>query len=138
MDQSRKYLAMCAAAEEIQDYFNNRDNRIGKTMYSYEREGEIPIGVINIDANKLFCKETEPGANPIWLPTQEELQDICKGESIFETLNDFHLFVFTDSNGGKVFKTRETAQFTSAEQLWLAFLMYSTLQKRWDGEKWKK
>lgn len=87
------------------------------------------------------CNLSDNKQKIIILPSQDQLQDICRGDTIFDVLDDFRTFIFgilTYSPKGNVIISREIERFGSAEQLWLAFLMHSSLQKRWNGEKWEK
>jgi hypothetical protein len=140
MDTSKEYIAMCVAAEEIQDYFGNCDNQIGKTLYYYQMPGEgINWKVEEAIGVAYCCDYPSERTKTIWLPSQDQLQDVCPGEGILRVLHNFSTFVFYQSNDKEILLRRYPGtQFATAEQLWLAYLMYITLQKRWNGEKWEK
>lgn len=134
---------MCEAAEEIQDFFGKRENREGKTIYYFFRADEGDhTGIVWVKKWSWdLPSKIDKNAKTVWLPSQDHLQDICKGQTIFDVFDDFHSFLFaisTTSGGRGIMITKRCAQFTTAEQLWLAFLMHSTLQKVWNGEKWEK
>ncbi|MCK5645030.1 MAG: hypothetical protein KAJ19_29795 [Gammaproteobacteria bacterium] len=80
--------------------------------------------------------------NPLWLPCQDQLQDMLE-----EPLCDFNNY-----SGMKGFKRHlgligELHEFAarkhgyktnSMEQLWLAFVMHEKYDRRWDGSNWVK
>jgi hypothetical protein len=146
MDQSEEYIRMCEAADEIQDFSGDSDNRLGNPVYFYRNPGKDTITHRweVYERIGLTYDEDHPSENTktVWLPSQDQLQDCCPGSSIFEVVDEFHEFVFTMRRFSEedkiVMKKQYPSQFVTAEQLWLAYLMYSTLQKRWDGSKWEK
>lgn len=145
---------MCGAAEEIQDYFSKEPNQKGELIqYCHIRENNglrslfyrAPEGGIDWKLEEgigvtLCCNLSNNEQKRIILPSQDQLQDMCRGQTIFDVFDDFNSFVFipapTQARG--VMITKRCAQFSTGEQLWLAFLYHSTLQKRWNGEKWEK
>ncbi|MBE9594198.1 MAG: hypothetical protein IMF19_12070 [Proteobacteria bacterium] len=146
MDVSKQYIVMCEAADEIQDFFGNSDNRIGKPVYFYQYPGKDTISHRweVYERTGLAYDEDYPSEDTktVWLPSQEQLQDCCRGASVFEALDKFHEFVFDvplfAEKGSIIMIKQYPSQFVTAEQLWLAYLMHSTLQKRWNGSKWEK
>ena len=63
----------------------------------------------------------------IWLPRQDQLQEMLQPCGFGILLWDFHSFASTlirDEN------------ITSMEQLWLAFVMKERFNKVWDGKEW--
>lgn len=155
MDTSKEYVAMCAAAEEIQDYFSKKGNQKEKLIYYCSICEDIAFLSLSYYAPdkgiswKLeegigtipYCNLPNEGQKIIILPSQDQLQDVCPGPTIFEVLADFHVFVFGSSKmirKGEVTITKYASQFKTAEQLWLAFLLFTRLQKQWTGNKWEK
>ena len=66
----------------------------------------------------------------VWLPLQDQLQEMVENvSSSYELLNCFYKFV-------NPLEDVYTRQFTSMEQLWLAFVMKEKYGKTWDGEEW--
>jgi hypothetical protein len=146
MDKSKEYIKMCEAADEIQDFFGNSDNRIGNPVYFYQYPGKDTVTHwwevyerIGLAYGEDYPSED---TKTVWLPSQDQLQDCCPGHSIFETLDEFHEFAFSVRQFSEkdriVMRKQYPSRFVTAEQLWLAYLMYTTLQKRWDGSKWEK
>lgn len=135
MDQSKQYVAMCKAAEEIQDLFNDKNNRIGEKMHVYQQEEESDIGIIYVYENKSYCVDIPPSINVTWLPTQEQLQDLSSAFGIPGLLYEFNNFVFDNiEDAGK--SSRYSVMFKSMEQLWLAFIMQEENGKQWNGQEW--
>ena len=72
------------------------------------------------------------------LERQDQLQEMVftKGESyhnIYGLMNYFAYWIgFKDGRAGDY-----TRQFTSMEQLWLAFVMQTLCSKQWDGVRWQ-
>lgn len=69
----------------------------------------------------------------IWLPTQSQLQEMV-GSSDNEGRN--RVLELTERFNGYCSVTR-LSDFTSMEQLWLAFVMKENHNKVWDGEEWR-
>ena len=70
----------------------------------------------------------------IWLPFQDQLQKMM-GCDYNDWLPDFLGFVF-DFHEGRFLFEDYPKQFTSMEQLWLAFVMKEKYGKVWDGATW--
>ena len=86
--------------------------------FSATKDGETRIFNSHNEAHKKTC---------IWLPTQEQLQEMIKTDPWHNLLADFffwHLYV-------DVFK------IDSYNELWLAFVMKEKYNKIWTGEKWE-
>jgi len=72
--------------------------------------------------------------NVIWLPRQDQLQEMARENLDYtETIWGLHSAFF--------YKTKREEQyysqnFTSMEQLWLAFVMKERYSKIWNGEEW--
>jgi len=123
MDTSKEYIKMCEKAVEIQheellkgDYvvINEKTELIADTMHYSPAELDTAI----------------------WLPRQDQLQEMVmdkfKGSSLYSMIDEFDWFC---SESGLVF-TDYAEQFTSMEQLWLAFVMKEKYNKTWNGEDW--
>jgi len=121
MDTSEQYIKMCDCPEiqnghkpEFGDYFRLID------------------GVVICESGDLSIKyECDYGSNPIWLPRQDQLQEMMKygfkHELDINLARYFHAWLINKPN-----------QITDAsmEQLWLAFYMHEKHGKIWNGEKW--
>ena len=108
MDTSETYIKMCVKAEEILPY--------------YDIEPEDFLG------NSKTRKES------VWLPRQDQLQEML-GCDYKDQLGDFTGFVFDICHDTLSFENYPS-QFTSMEQLWLAFYMAEKHNKIWEGEQW--
>lgn len=65
----------------------------------------------------------------VWLPRQDELQDMMGIESIPTLLSQFNEFVFKNVS--------YVSQFIdSLEKTWLAFVMKEKYNKVWSGKEW--
>lgn len=124
MDISEKYIEMCGKAEEIQSdwipevgtYFNSSmggvcmyTGRLGTSGWTFE----------------IICENDIEGRQ-VWLPRQDQLQDILSPIKRLELLNNFYDFASRKCIEGGLY---------SFEQLWLAFVMKETYGKIWNDEK---
>jgi len=128
MDNTNIYINMCEKAIKIQ---NNWD---------FKSEFNILYDII---LKKVFLNVTlyVQGAKTdkkryIWLPTQAQLQRMfiknvkcsnCRSE-VFRCVFDLSSFY----NG----YYKYCSQFTSMEQIWLAYVMFNNYQKQWNGKDW--
>ena len=137
MDTSEQYIKMCEKAEKIQgkwkpqegDWIVEKGYRdVPLVLMEGLRAGFI-TGVGWEDDDPFDHEES------IWLPRQDQLQEMVvqypKDEPwvTFTLLRDF---VMALPNARSVY----TEQFTSWEQLWLAFVMKEKYNKMWNGEGW--
>lgn len=117
MDKSADYIKMCEKAFEIQG----------------EMVGREIFGIIGISLNKEYVYYGRSIAynamESIWLPRQDQLQDMIKERNgdVLSQLQD--IWIFTN-----LFK-KEPVSF---EQLWLEAVMYWKYNKTWNGTDWKK
>jgi len=152
MDTSETYIKMCEKAVEIQeghiqlgDYFAI----IGSD------EGDLD-GVNLFHDGKCVKRVVEPydsldvqdailafGGKYIWLPRQDQLQEMVTGKGVLSgdwldvldhfVMDEGGLFDFFDAH-----RIDETYNYVkSMEQLWLAFVMKEKYKKVWDGEEWQ-
>ena len=122
MDTSEQYIKMCDC-EEIQegrpenegDFFaQDGDPQYVETYCScWSQEFSIDL------------KKTD-----IWLPRQDQLQEMVIDADYAMS----YLTRIMDWAG--ITLAKYLLQFTSMEQLWLAFVMKEKYGKVWDGEKW--
>ena len=132
MDNSETYIKMSEKAEEIQT---------SKTVWErgdwYYSEG---YGIEVIPVNSV---EYAQRPNFIWLPRQDQLQEMLPEYSHFGLLGAFYDFVFCPPDEDRImgdeakYVEEYPKQFTSMEQLWLAFVMKEKFNKVWDGETWR-
>ena len=116
MDTTKQYILMCEKAEEIQklakDWFFGKDNSHDYYRFTQDKKR---IGI-------------QKGINiQIWLPRQDQLQEIYDNGQNFTHQNLEHFYRWYKSGIGKFF---------SMEQLWLAFVMWGLYKKEWTGKEW--
>ena len=138
MDNTKEYILQCEKAEEIQLLKPNPKeedrNDVEYVSYFYLPEEER-VEILKFDNDEDHpiiggYHDDESGA--IWLPTQDQLQDLLNYE-LSDLTYDFNEFNFDKKFGGLL----SIDKFTSMEQLWLAFVMYEKYVKYWDGKKWE-
>jgi len=136
MDTSETYTKMCEKAVEIQKaYPQGLDNILwhGDIRYSVEKQ-DFDFIEFNEDTGKIvFSTYDHFKWWAIWLPRQDQLQEICQPIAIDELIRRFyewyHPWFMSQSAKG--------ACHTSMEQLWLAFVMEQLYNKGWNGEDWE-
>lgn len=120
MDTSKEYIKMCESAEEIQKIFYN-DREFDKR-----------------DFMEWIKKPT--GKVVIWLPRQDQLQEMVKKETdgilceAFYIVTDFW-FEVSYSSDPNIDEKINMCKW-SMEQLWLAFVMKEKYKKIWNGTEW--
>jgi hypothetical protein len=122
MDNSVEYIEMCRVAEEIQEQKLHTDGNVFINFVSgeWQKTHVYTYG-------RIIPYDT--GDYEVWLPRQDQLQEMVKmGFRAF--VCDIYIFI-TDN-------AKYSSQFTSMEQLWLAFVMWEEYSKQWDGEVWVK
>ena len=126
MDTSVEYIEMCEKAKEIQ---NMQENAVAllwddiieiKSIFKplYRRSSQF--GVRQIIEREHF----------IWLPRQDQLQEMIKGLPINHVLRISKFVENLDDGSGKIL------EWDSMEQLWLAFVMKEKYGKTWNGKEW--
>ena len=119
MDNTINYIKMCEKAEEIQEY---------------------GLG-LRMDNSSIFVA----GERTVWLPRQDQLQEMVQGEreicwliDVFTVFAKDAVFDMDSPSGAITTNSTYAQQFTSMEQLWLAFVEKENYGKVWDGEDWVK
>ncbi len=148
MDTSEQYIKMCDC-EEIQDIWQNIDLR-DLPSFCYDKaiervciflwapdtlaekvgNGEQNSIIVSIEcerplhswAQEVFWK----GGGTIWLPRQDQLQEMVDGGFTHQALGRFNRW----------YRSEGWKNLDSMEQLWLAFVMKTLHSKVWDGGKW--
>jgi hypothetical protein len=134
MDTSKTYIKMCDC-KEIQ---GQREvcflGRGGMGKIEHGLQGDFYYGKPTTEIVPPFVV---PMPLAIWLPRQDQLQEMVEGEW------DFNLILalcnsYLDSGrwDDNYEVTAYCKQFTSMEQLWLAFVLKERHSKIWDGDKW--
>ena len=122
MDTSETYIKMSERAEKIQ-----------------QEHGEVWIafgsGILHSYDNvyyKCLTKEANCRWHLIWLPRQDQLQEMAWKGSLLNLNIEFIKFLELER------APSYAANFTSMEQLWLAFVQKELHQKVWSGKEWIK
>ena len=113
MDDSKQYIEMCEKAEEIQALCEFNDGEF------FAVDGQF--------AGHKFEWVKQDKEIWIWLPRQDQLQEMVEGT---------HIEKF-----GRVYRAVENMELYpsgSMEQLWLAFVMREKWQKIWVNNDWIK
>jgi len=117
-----KYITMCEQTEEVQeewipaagDYF-----WLGHKFLKIFSSCRL----LTIDP-RLFNP-----TNEVWLPTQDQLQDMilkaCDYETTWDLIDGFHRYLIWIDDW----------DFTSLEQLWLAYVMKAKYNKVWNEKR---
>uniref|UniRef100_A0A6M3KXM3 Uncharacterized protein n=1 Tax=viral metagenome TaxID=1070528 RepID=A0A6M3KXM3_9ZZZZ len=133
MDTSEQYIKMCEKAEEIQasrkfecgDCMVTGDNLI--MIRRLSDEGDYFLASLLPRGHNFLLISNK---NVIWLPRQDQLQEMVIDADYAMS----YLTRIMDWAG--ITLAKYLLQFTSMEQLWLAFVMKEKYGKVWDGEKW--
>ncbi len=141
MDTSPEYIKQCEKSREIQDdhMYQERDSCAFERIIPRPESGAV-YTVKFID---------DPRIQPwdiIWLPRQDQLQEMVKLEDIpnfifsphqFENRTALLLQYFTDwVKTDKQLFSWSGGTNASMEQLWLAYVMKVKWQKVWNGSDW--
>ena len=127
MDQTKEYHDMCKAAPEIQVQWSQFEATVGDVCAEtnqWQRESKTRVFV---------RRDTE--SNFIWLPRQDQLQDMItvtrthgNKPDMMHKVDALHAWMHAHKP--------DTYQFTLGEQLWLAFVMLLNYSKVWKGKEW--
>lgn len=158
MDVSKEYILMCSKATEIQEmrefgedyefsYEISTDmiqftvlprNKSYRTRFNSNALTEV------LSLNELHdrfthisgCKLMSDAFSVIWLPRQDQLQEMVNNPiDMFIWGLNIYTYDGEQIESSQVELVRYFEQFTSMEQLWLAFVMQEKYNKIWDSEK---
>jgi hypothetical protein len=133
MDTSEKYVKMCEAAKSIQHQWNGKVDD-----YIYDpADGEARVW---------FGYPPKESDEIVWLPRQDQLQEICveffiriMGLSEHEAF--FHFLEWYAACLKETFdigcNIGEYEEIDSCEKLMLKYTMRLIHWKKWDGERWE-
>ncbi len=126
MDTSETYIKM-SDCEEIQSRWipSNGDFTL---RFKHNR------GIVEVHHNRELTAYFDK-SDYIWLPRQDQLQEMVvqyPDDEPWVTFTSLRDFVME----APITRSRNTEQFKSWEQLWLAFVMKEKWNKTWDGEHW--
>lgn len=119
VDTSTKYIEMCEKIEETQKLW---EPKVG----DYYAEGN---GIYLID-NEVgsFVRKTEQRYRTVWLPRQDQIQEIFFKDGYFP-ISEFKKF--------EEFFWPHWTDYASFEQAWLSFLMFRKYNKIWKNNMWE-
>jgi len=132
------FIRMCEQAEEIQDQWRQPfKSYIGDLYWQGEEYLMIPEACICV-TEIMF----QPKDEHIWLPTQEQLQEMLfLKSSIFDGYSNvismvyqFHLWLNEKFYGYYMHKPYPKGNILN--ELWLSFVMKEKYNKIWTSEKW--
>ena len=152
MDDTKVYIKQCSMCVDIQKLYDpskpsflwdhSLKESYDRSRYTYKEYrildivplADMPLGLhifTSYDGYEWSC---------IWLPRQDELQQMVKQESDKNydwqvQLSQLDSFVTERSVHGESFSDY-SCQFETWEQLWLAFVMHERYGRRWNGERW--
>lgn len=143
MDFTEQYLLMLKESQEIQsqwepslgDFYINYINQIWTIEHIDFASYRGKIKLTWRENWKETCKL-------IWIPKQDQLQQIYANSSSLDKASNWYIVVldnFQDWVLNKEYQNDDyILQFTSLEQLWLAFVMLMVYDKVWNNEtkKW--
>jgi len=151
MDISEKYIKMCEKAFEIQRYYTNNEDKISANEGFCERSffaenlkeekfcpecgksRDWDSNYCNVCGKKLiktFKERTLFGEKDIWLPRQDQLQDMLDEHCAKDIITNLYYFSIINDNVPNNY---------SMEQILLVYVMKKRYNKIWDKEKedWK-
>ena len=129
---TKNYIKMCEKAREIKEFW--KPGIEANSYYRKERKG-IDLFLPHQQTwlytmKKRHCIEAYQ--DYIWLPTQEQLQEMVFPDNWIprECMSIMRKFQF--------FYEQTCDAFTSWNELWLAFVMHEKYHKIWNGREWKE
>ena len=140
MDFTKRYIKQCEKAKELQEYKRQKGWKTGDWCYD-KHYNDLTLNAVNwLIWNGLKCSSNRPNfhhwdipsPNAIWLPTQDQLQEmILQKYDMTNCIMLAEMFArFVNKNRIELFE-----MITSMEQLWLAYVMWELYGKVWDDEK---
>ncbi len=128
---------MCESAKDIQSFWSFND-------------GDYIFDPSDSEVMVWFGLPPEIYLEVVWLPRQDQLQEICiefyirnlgisRSEAFFHFLNWYTTCLKeTYEQGFNIGKNGEYEEINSCEELMLKYIMELMYWKRWNGEKWVK
>lgn len=138
MDKSRRYIELCDRAREIQrlwvqkygDFYIDENDRITCWIGDPSQARRFKKGFAIRTQGEIIRL-----ARYIWLPRQDQLIEMAqvKGRTYDSIVLDFYSWTKTGYGRDKELPGK---QFTSMEQIWLAYVMQRKFAKKWTGQAW--
>jgi hypothetical protein len=130
MDTSPEYILMCDKAEEIQQIKRQKSYPSNLISQFWQTLEPRIIDIAGDVLTKILDTTNFQGYHYIWLPRQDQLQEMIGDIPYYQKLR----LIYESFLNGIAFEKN----FTSMEQLWLAFVMKEKFNKTWDGTEWVK
>lgn len=145
MDTSKNYIKMCRQADELRtnwkpklgDYFfgipqDFSDMEYEKGIYQFLVCEDEFYNIIpdTYDPRTKQFNGIGDDDEAVYLPRQDELQQMIDFELPYELISDFHKWSNDLDNS-----MRE--RLKTMEQLWLAYMMMRNNSKQWTGRDWE-
>ena len=135
---TQSYIKMCEQADEIQKAWKPKllDKVITKRTLTNNNYSQNAVGYIE-DFEHPYDEYYYKNYGYIYLPTQEQLQEMVKGKvfHIWGTFDSLDLAV-ASIDRKKRDSHKVCNKIKSFNELWLAFVMHEKYNKIWIGEKW--
>lgn len=134
MDTTKEYIKMCEKAVEVQGVKGEYTDDSSIEYHACKKH----LRVLPLDQEGCyFCPECRSFPDVLWLPRQDQLQEMCFDGYVVNAGNvkifaDW-CFEVADPDGIYPKMLR-----WSIEACWLAFVMHEKYNKIWDGEGWKR
>lgn len=150
MDNSGTTIKMCEKAEEIQslrsavfesqtrdssDYESNFEKFLGDWFWCIGEGGKAGIEILKYDNDEdryMLGGYGDKWRKIIWLPRQDQLQEMIE-KHLWQLNFDFIRWLCDEPYDGHI--RHKHLDYTSMEQLWLAFVMRECYNKVWSTEK---
>jgi len=138
MDTSIEYIEMCQKAEEIQVMRIKQGDYIDGDCVSFDGVCCSHIGSTGIVINEKYILEVEKEdvgefneykPHPIWLPRQDQLQEIFFEDEGISSVYSFMTQLYGDF-------CNKFTKFDSMEKLIISFVMLKVYNKKWCGDNW--
>lgn len=122
---TKNYINMCEKAEEIQKLWKPK---IGDCCADPDHDDVVLASIGSLAGTKRW---------DIWLPTQEQLQEMVK-DADFHIWGSFDNLLFLESAEDYHRRNSYLIKNNSMNELWLAFVMKEKYNKIWNGKDWVK
>jgi hypothetical protein len=150
MDTSPEYINMCEKATEIQKTRRNGWAiwEVGDFIWSPKQEDVLIILPFdgndnlawNVSGSRVVIRDHHEAQYGIWLPRQDQLQEIVRGERHMHLLA-YEFAAYFHGTVDPLCQYLGRDNYTvdsdnSMEQMWLAYVMKTKYNKVWNGEDW--
>lgn len=126
---TERYIKMCEKAEEIQrEWKPELGDRYWNTFWKL-----CEYNYSEVICSSSFEKgDIDEKVKNIWLPTQEQLQEMLDGDYFYHA---FNLDVVNETMKRLYSEDGLYSPFETGNEFWLAFVMWKRYGKVWDDEK---